>query len=248
METTNLMSSNRQKEFLFVAAAVFLVAAFAFQLVYHAVRTSATVDEPDHILAGHRHWQCGDFGINPEHPPLLKLLATAPLNFRELSEPPWECGSRLTSKFDAFSYGSSFLVENGVDTVVVVARLAASLMSLLLAVLVFFAAWEMFGHWEALTAVAILAFEPNLIAHGSLVTTDMAISATSFGAIYALYRFGKERTWLRFAVTGVTFGLMLAAKHSAVIFVGILFVLLIGDTVLFRRSANARSILVVIWR
>jgi hypothetical protein len=228
--------NNRPREILFIAAAVFLFAAFAFQLAYHAVRTSATVDEPDHILAGHRHWQCGDFGINPEHPPLLKLLATAPLNFRELSEPPWECGSRLTSKFDAFSYGSTFLVENGVDSIVISARLAASIMSLLLAVILFTAAWEMFGRWEALTALAIVAFEPSLIAHGSIVTTDMAISATSFGAIYALYRFGKDRTWLRFLVAGVAFGLMLGAKHSAVIFAGILFVLMIADTVLFRQS------------
>src|SRR5687768_7128317 len=102
-----------------------LFAAFAFQLVYHAVRTSATVDEPDHILAGHQHWQCGDFGINPEHPPLLKLLATAPLNFMDLTEPPWECGAKLTSTFEAFSYGSSFLVENGIDSVVLPTRLAA---------------------------------------------------------------------------------------------------------------------------
>lgn len=221
---------------LYVAIAVFLFAAFAVQLVYHAVRTSATVDEPNHILAGHRHWQCGDFGINPEHPPLLKLLATAPLNFRELSEPPWECGSKITSKFDAFSYGSSFLVENGMDSVVIPTRLAASLMSMLLALLVFFAAWEMFGRWESLTALAILAFEPNLIAHGSIVTTDMAISATSFGAMYALYRYGRDQTWLRFLVAGLAFGLMLAAKHSAVIFVGILFTLLIADAVLFRKA------------
>jgi len=222
---------------LYFATAVFLFAAFAFQLIYHAVRTSATVDEPFHILAGHRHWQCGDFGINPEHPPLLKLLATAPLNSRQLSEPPWECGSKFTPKFDGFSYGSTFVVENGVDSVVISSRVAASLMSLLLALLVFLAAWEMFGRWEALTALAIVAFEPSLIAFGSLVLTDMAISATAFGAVYALYRFGIYPTWPRFVMAAFAIGLMLAAKHSAVIFVGILFALLIADGVLFHRSA-----------
>jgi hypothetical protein len=220
---------------LFVTAAVFLFAAFAFQLIFNAVRTSATVDEPFHILAGYRHWQCGDFGINPEHPPLLKLLASAPLNFRDLSEPPWECGSKLTPKPDGFSYGSTFLVENGMDSVVITTRLAASLMSLLFALLVFAAAWEMFGRWEALTALAIVAFEPNLIAHGSAVMTDMTLSATALGAIYALYRFGKDPTWPRFFVCGLAFGLLLSAKHSAVIFVGILFALLIADTLIFRR-------------
>ena len=224
------------KNQIFFATAGLLIAAFAFQLVYHAVRTSATVDEPDHILAGHRHWQCGDFGINPEHPPLLKLLATAPLNFRTLNEPPWECGSKFTTKFDTFSYGSTFLVENGMDSVLLSSRVAASVMSLLFALLVFLAAWEMFGRWEALTALGIVAFEPNFIAHGSIVTTDMAISATSFGAVYALYRFGKNHTWPRFLVAALAFGLMLASKHSAVIFAAVLFALLIADTIVFRKS------------
>jgi hypothetical protein len=226
-----------KERILFFVIAAFLFAALSFQLVYHAARTSATVDEPFHILAGHRHWQCGDFGINPEHPPLLKLLASSPLNFRELSEPPWECGSKFTSKFDGFSYGSTFVVENGMDKVVIPTRLAASLMSLMLALFVFLAAWEMFGRWEALTALAIVSFEPNFIAFGSLVLTDMAISAAAFGAVYALYRFGKSQTWSRFLLAAFAIGLMLAAKHSAVIFVGILFALLIADAVIFRSSS-----------
>ena len=237
----NHSSTSNKTGIFFYVIFVGLFAAFAFQLVYHAVRTSATVDEPFHILAGHRHWQCADFGINPEHPPLLKLLASAPLNFRELSELPWECGSKFTSKFDGFSYGSTFIVENGVDRVVISSRLAASLMSLILALLVFLAAWEMFGRWEALTALAIVAFEPSLIAFGSLVLTDVAISATAFGSVYALYRFGKHHTWPHFFIAAFALGLMLAAKHSAVIFVGILFALLIADALLFRRPAKPLS-------
>lgn len=228
----------RNESIFFAIVSVGLFVVFALQLYYHAVSTSATVDEPDHILAGYRHLQCGDFGINPEHPPLLKLIAAVPLAFRDLSDPPWECGSKLTSKFDAFSYGSTFLVENGIDSIVIPTRLAASVMSLLLALLVYLAAWEMFGRWEALTALAIVAFEPSLIAHGSLVTTDVAISATAFGSIFALYRFGKSRTPLRFSVATLAFGLMLASKHSAAVFVGIMFVLLIADTIFFHRSES----------
>lgn len=129
MRPLSRFSQTRSQWILFAVLTVLLFVVFAFQLVYHAVRTSATVDEPFHILAGHRHWQCGDFGINPEHPPLLKLLATAPLNFRQLSEPPWECGSKFTAKFDGFSYGNTFIVENGVDSVVITSRVTASLMA-----------------------------------------------------------------------------------------------------------------------
>ncbi|MBA2525635.1 MAG: glycosyltransferase family 39 protein [Pyrinomonadaceae bacterium] len=238
-KSANSFSSGENRWFavgLYTVIVVLLFASFVFQLWYHATRTSATVDESPHILAGHRHWQCGDFGINPEHPPLLKLLATVPLISRTLIEPNWDCGSKITSKPDSFLFGTKFIIQNGVDEIVIPVRLSAALMSLLLAALVFLAAWQMFGRWEALTALALLAFEPNLIANGSLVTTDMAIAATAFAAVYALYRFRQKPNVFRFVTVGLAVGLMLAAKHSAVIFVPILFVLLIADVAIFRRN------------
>lgn len=232
-------ASEQLKKDLYLVLTAFLFVFFAFQLWYHAVRASVTVDEPPHILAGHRHLQCGDYGINPEHPPMAKMLAAIPLQFRTMNEPPWECGAKMTSKPDSFTYGGRFLVENGLDGVVVQTRLSIALLSLFLAALVFLAAREMFGRAEALVALALLAFEPSLIGHGSVVTTDMAISATAFAAVYTLYRFCQKTVWLRFLIVGATFGLMLAAKHSAVFFVGILFALLIADAVLFRRKDSA---------
>ena len=140
-----------------------LLIALCGQLWIHITRTSATVDEPNHILAGYRHIQCGDFGINPEHPPLLKMLAATPLLVRDdLKDPPWECGTKLTSKFDTFSYGNTFLVDNGVDSIVNATRSFAAIPTILLAILVFLAAWEMFDRWVALVALAIVSFEPSL--------------------------------------------------------------------------------------
>ncbi len=94
----------------------------------------------------------------------------------------------------------------------------------------------MFGRWEAIMALALLAFEPNLVAHGTLVTTDMTLSATAFAAALALYRFCQKPNMVRFVLVGLAVGLMLAAKHSAVIFVPVLFALLVADTVIFRRQ------------
>jgi hypothetical protein len=50
--------------------------------------------------------------------------------------------------------------------------MAAALLSLLLAPLVFAMAREMFGTAAAFLALALLAFDPNILAHGVLVTTD----------------------------------------------------------------------------
>ena len=67
-ESANAFSLNENRPFareFYAVIVVLLFVAFAFQLWYHSVRTSATIDEGAHILAGHRHWQCADFGINP---------------------------------------------------------------------------------------------------------------------------------------------------------------------------------------
>jgi 4-amino-4-deoxy-L-arabinose transferase-like glycosyltransferase len=240
IEQKSGVSENLKKyqDFLFTTVACLLFGLFAFQLLFHATKTSATIDEPSHILAGHRYWQCGDFGINPEHPPLLKLLATAPLNFREFSEPNWDCGSRITPKEEAFNAGALYLADNDVDSVLITARLAAALMSLLLAGLVFLVAWTMFGRAEALVALALLAFEPNLIAHGSLVTTDMALTTMMFAAVFALYRYLKNPGVFRFLIVGLTVGLTLVAKHSGVLILPILFALLVAGIFLFGKTEN----------
>jgi hypothetical protein len=230
---TNSLTGKRRLLFFMASGALFL--AFACQLWYHAVRTSATVDEPAHILAGYRHWQCGDFGINPEHPPMLKMLATVPLQFRTVQEPPWDCGSRMTSRSDLFLYGTKFLVENGSDELVMPARYLSGLFALALAIMVFAFVWHGFGRWEAITALSLLAFEPNLVANGPLVTTDMTLTATAFAAILAFYFYGLKPNVFRFCLAGLAVGLLLAAKHSAVIFVPVLFGLMMADSLVFRR-------------
>jgi hypothetical protein len=65
-------------------------------------------------------------------------------------------------------HGEEFVFKNDADRILFRTRMNAALLSLLLAPLVFAMAREMFG-----TAAAFLAaFDPNILAHGALVTTD----------------------------------------------------------------------------
>ena len=65
------------KWFLPAIAALFVV--FALELYLSVRLESQTFDEPAHMYAGYSYWLRSDFGINPEHPPLVKLVATLPL-------------------------------------------------------------------------------------------------------------------------------------------------------------------------
>jgi hypothetical protein len=65
-----------------------LLLLLVFQLVLSVRLETQTWDEACHIWAGYSYWKHGDFGISPEHPPLVRLLAAAPLLAMVLREPP----------------------------------------------------------------------------------------------------------------------------------------------------------------
>jgi hypothetical protein len=63
----------------FMAAVAVLLIVFAAELYFSVRLESQTFDEPAHLFAGYGYWLHSDFGINPEHPPLVKLVASLPL-------------------------------------------------------------------------------------------------------------------------------------------------------------------------
>jgi 4-amino-4-deoxy-L-arabinose transferase-like glycosyltransferase len=181
-------------------------------------------------------WKHGDFGLNPEHPPLLKLLATAPLLHLPLKMPALQ---NRFFKLEAFLDGKAFLFQNDANDILFRARMAASLLSLLLMVLVFLATREMFGRVAAFIALGLLAFDPTVLAHGAVVGTDMALSCFLFAAIYAFYRYVKAPSAWRLIVAGVATGLALASKHSAILVFPML--LLLGICEVLRRGESGEK-------
>ena len=152
---------------------VALICLFLVELGVIARRTSITWDEDDHIYAGYMSLTRGDFGLNPEHPPVVKQLAAIPLLPLDLKMPALE---NREFKHEAFLGGKDFIFRNDAETILFRARMAAVLLTLLLAILVFFAAREMFGVEAALIALTLLVFDPNVLAHGAVVGTDMGLT------------------------------------------------------------------------
>ena len=56
------------------AVAFLLVLMFLGELVFSVHRQSLSWDEGDHIYAGYESWAAGEFGINPEHPPVILCM------------------------------------------------------------------------------------------------------------------------------------------------------------------------------
>jgi hypothetical protein len=205
-----------------IAAVAILLLILEAQLLLSVRQNSQTFDESAHLYAGYSYLKRGDFGINPEHPPLVKLVTALPLLPLGLPVPP---------PLDIFFRGASvvggiqLLYTHDADALLFRARAISTLFTLSLALLVFLAGYEMFGVGAAMFALALFVFEPNILANGALVTTDMGASCLVFATIYAFYRYCRRPSALRLGVCGLAAGLALAAKHSTVLLLPILLVL-----------------------
>ena len=162
------------------------------------------------------------FLTNPEHQPLLKLLATAPLLRSQLKSPALE---ERFFKEDAFLRGKEFLYQNDPDKILARTRTVAAILTLLTALVVFSGSREMFGTGAAFISLALLAFDPNLLAHGALITTDVGLACFMFLSVYLFYRYVKSPSAWRLIIAGVAVGLVLSVKHTGFLILPILFLL-----------------------
>jgi hypothetical protein len=200
---------------------VLLCLIFVAELLLSVRQQSETFDEPCHMYAGYRSLKYGDFGINPEHPPLLKMVAALPLV--HLTDVPPD--PKRFFRLDCATGGMGLLSSNDTDKQLFRARAAAAVFSLALMIVLFLAVTEMFGKGPALIALLLAAFEPNLLANGALVTTDMAITCLLFASVYTFWRYTVRPSFPRLVICALTVGLALASKHSGLFVLPLLGVL-----------------------
>ncbi len=181
---------------------------------------SAVVDEPAHLTAGYLALATADLEVNREHPPLIKLLAALPLLRLAPTLPAPPAMDRSSEDFE-FAYSRAFLYEaNDADRLLRDARLPIVGLTMLLAIAGWLWAARLLGGIPALAALAWIAFEPNLLAHGRLVTTDMgaALFTLLFFASLERAMTGRHRRfWIGLA--GAALGLALLTRYSCALLV-----------------------------
>jgi 4-amino-4-deoxy-L-arabinose transferase-like glycosyltransferase len=210
------------RRILVIAGVLLLLDVFAVLLLLSAQRNSLTWDEGHHLYSGYLSWKTLDFGINPEVPPYAKMIDAAPVLPMRLTVPP------LQGRFfkdEAFFGGRDFMFRNDTDAVLLRARLAASLFSIALALLIFAAARRMFSTEAAFIALALFIFDPNFLAHGALVTTDVPSACAFFATIYAFFRWRMAPTRKRLVLVGLCAGLALVTKFTGILVALILILL-----------------------
>ncbi len=184
----------------------------------------------------------GDYGLNPEHPPLVKYIAALPTLGRDLWVPE---DQHRSFKTEAYVDGGEWLARNDGDRnqLIFQMRLAAGILVPLFALVVFLAARDCFGDWAGLIALVLAVFDPNILGNAALVTTDIGISLFFVAAAWCFYRYVKQPTWTRLLVAALVAGLLLATKHSGILFAPMMLVLIASEVAMAPKGARARTAL-----
>ena len=198
----------------FVIASALLLAVMGATMLSSALGENQTYDEAGHLAAGYGYWTIGDFGFNAEHPPLGNLISAAPLLPLDLRLATEHLSWRQRAAPIA---GAIFLYRNREppDKLLLLGRLPTMTLTLALGALLAFWTRRQFGPKPALAALALFALDPNIIAHGRYITTDMIAAVFIFLAVIVWSTYLERRRRVDLLWSGLALGCALAVKYSA---------------------------------
>ena len=214
-----------------------LLTLFSALVIASVRQESQTFDEANHLYEGFEYWKHGDFGRNPEHPPLVKLLAAIPLLPMGLKEPP-PIAIPFFKVQDVVG-GAQLLYTANADVILFRGRLVVALFGLALGVLVFLAGREMFDSLTGLIALGLFSLEPVILANSALVTTDIPLTCVFFAAVYAFYRYIRRPSLLRLALCAAVTAIGVVTKHSGLLIIPILFLLGLAEFFIVSRQGSS---------
>jgi hypothetical protein len=212
--------AHRPPRFHLILAGV-LIAIFVFQSLSASLQKSPVFDEPPHIASGLSYLETRVFHANLQHPPLLKELSAIFLMAAGIHWPKSPLADALirggpqSDKLE-WPIGVNIIHDDGADRVLFWARLPFILLGALLGWLIYWWGRELVGPAAALAALFFYSFDPTMVAHSALVTTDVGVTAFTVLFLFTLWRYLHQPTRKRLIFCGLALGAVLGAKFSAV--------------------------------
>src|SRR5216683_2088841 len=198
-----------------------------------------TFDEAYHIAAGVSYVKLGDFRINPEHPPFVKLWVGSLMSATGFRLSPFR---NFHDKYDERHFAEEdFFVHNDADSVQRRSRIAMWALNGLLLIALALALRRSFNPAVALGTILFLAIDPTVAAHLPVVMTDLPVAMLSATAVVVATRAFRLWTWPDLVFCSFALGFALGTKHSAPVFCVFLGVTGCVFAILVRASQPAGS-------
>jgi hypothetical protein len=175
---------------------------------------SLQIDEAWHAVAGVSYVRTGDFRLNPEHPPLVKLWVGATMPASYVLRP----FRVLDDKVDERKFiDENHSLANNPAWAQRQMRVSMFALNGALLIALGFCLRRAVGSSLALVAVAWLLIDPTIAAHLPVVLTDLPVALlSSITVLQAVFAF---RSWRvrDLSLASTALGLTLATKHSALV-------------------------------
>ena len=183
------------------------VALLRITSTYHVF--NATIDEASHIAGGIEWWDKGTYTLETKHTPLARLsVALGPY----LAGVRWMGFKNWRDTFPILSSTGSYWHN------LTLGRIGVLPYFIIATVVVFFWTKRMFGAIAGVLAAAVFTQLPTILAHSSVATTDVALTAMFCCSIFFFTRWIGEPNLRTGAQFGVLTGLALGTKLSTVVF------------------------------
>jgi len=187
-----------------------------------AFRESVAIDELAHIGAGVSYWQKLDLRMNPEHPPLAKLLAAAPLVARGVHVDyrghiwTWSGQGLFNPMLAEMPFGA-WIVTRWNDPVATLrwARLPMLLLLLAMGLVIYRYGERLADGWGGAFALCWFATMPTFLTFGPLVLTDTAVALFSLVALWTFATMWRDQSPPATRRFALALTLALLSKFSA---------------------------------
>jgi hypothetical protein len=198
-----------------------------------------TADEPAHIASGMQWLDRHVYLYEPQHPPLARVAAALGPYLLGIR---WQ-GTPGTGLEQESLEGAKILYkDHHYDLTLALARLG-TLPFFWLACLVVYA-WGKRSHGAPAAVIALFFFSflPPILAHASLATTDMALTAFLGAAFLTGLQWTERPTWKHGLLFGAATGLAAVSKFSSLVFFPAAAALALAGYLFFQRPARAALI------
>ncbi|HLN26334.1 MAG TPA: glycosyltransferase family 39 protein [Gemmataceae bacterium] len=205
---------------------------YAGLLIWLDLRNAPAVDEVGHLAAGVASWELGTFDLYPVNPPLLRIIASAPVklcnpvaDWKYYQEQREEVAKRIE-----WSVSLDFLRRN-VDSAALyfaLARWSCIPFAMMGAWFCWRWATELYGKCAGRIALILWCFTPDVLAWSATLCPDAAAGALGVTAGYFFWRWLKEPDCSGATLAGVFLGLAQLTKMTWVLLFGLWPLLWVG--------------------
>lgn len=223
VSSKNVMDDQVGPQKRFASVNVWIIVAMLLHALIsgHAASTkSATFDESVHTLGGLLQWRWEDYRLDPETPALWKHLAALATTGSPLKVDFQHLDSR--SMLENMNVQEKWAIKvlfrtegNNGAALIDRARIVMPIFGAVVVLLV--GAWAQHLAGKAAGAIAAFwaAFDPNLLAHSGLVTSDVACTAALLACFYCCWRMCQSASLARVALFSLACGLAACIKFTS---------------------------------